>query len=157
MKLNLGCGKKPIEGYTGVDLAPWADIVCDIRKLEFAEDNSVEEIISIHVIEHFYKWEIRPLLFEWRRVLAPGGKLIIETPDLLETCQYILSDPQQEYYWHVMYGNQLKENVLQAHKWMFTKAALQHELMLTGFKNIQDGPVKYKLVTPSGMHMEAMK
>ena len=33
MKLNLGSGNRPLQGYIGVDLAPNADIQCDLRNL----------------------------------------------------------------------------------------------------------------------------
>ena len=67
---------------------------CDIRNLEVFEDNSAEEILSVHVIEHFYYWEVADVLKEWVRVLKPGGRMIIECPNLLSACQEVLNNPE---------------------------------------------------------------
>ena len=49
MKLNIGCGNKKIEGFTGIDKFDCAavDIICDVEnaKLPF-DDNTVDEIMS---------------------------------------------------------------------------------------------------------------
>ena len=55
-KLNLGGAWSKFDGFTSIDLrkTPNVDIVGDIRdlkKLGF-EDNSVEEIVAFHSLEH---------------------------------------------------------------------------------------------------------
>jgi len=88
IKLHIGCGEKYLEGYTNIDypqsehsvIKVRADIYHDIRTLSYA-DNSVDEIRSHHLFEHFNRAEAIALLMRWRRWLKPGGKLIIETPD----------------------------------------------------------------------------
>ena len=81
-KLNLGCGDKILPGYINVDVAEARlgkkpDVLCDLRKLTPFEDQSVDEILSVHVVEHFWRWEVVDILKEWVRVLKPGGKLVI--------------------------------------------------------------------------------
>jgi len=78
MKLNLGCGKQKLEGYIGVDVCPEAELNHDLRNPLPFEDNSVEEILAIHLIESFYQWEFPPVLKDWYRVLQPNGKITIE-------------------------------------------------------------------------------
>ena len=90
MKLHLGCGEKYLEGYENVDypqsehsvVKVRADKYHEIRTLSYPE-NSIDEIRSHHLFEHFLRAETVALLMKWRRWLAPGGKLVIETPDFL--------------------------------------------------------------------------
>jgi len=88
MKLHLGCGGTYLEGYTNIDypttdktiMKVKADIYQDITTLEY-EKNSIDEIRSHHVFEHFNRVDALNLLLQWRLWLKPGGKLVIETPD----------------------------------------------------------------------------
>ncbi len=57
-----------------------ADIYKDIRELEYPE-NSIDEIRSHHLFEHFNRVDALKLLLKWRKWLKVGGKLVIETPD----------------------------------------------------------------------------
>ena len=59
---NLGCGSKKWDGWINVDLhSDISDIKCDLRKLELAT-NSADAVAAIHVLEHFYEWEVYDLL-----------------------------------------------------------------------------------------------
>lgn len=88
-KLHLGCGELYLEGYVNIDFPPEhhtvvkvkADLYSDIRNLKYPE-NSIEEIRLHHVFEHFSRQEALKLLADWRKWLKPGGKLVIETPDV---------------------------------------------------------------------------
>ena len=69
IRLNLGCGDKILENYINVDVASERkgkkpDVISDIRKLTF-DDNYADEILSVHVIEHFWRWEVSDILKEW--------------------------------------------------------------------------------------------
>jgi predicted SAM-dependent methyltransferase len=69
VRLNLGCGDKILEGYTNVDVAPeragkLPDIICDIRKLDKFSDNFADEILAVHVVEHFWRWEKSIIYFQ---------------------------------------------------------------------------------------------
>jgi len=65
-KLNLGCGDKILPGYVNVDVAASRrglkpDVLCDLHKLTSFEDNTVDGILSVHVVEHFWRWEVARL------------------------------------------------------------------------------------------------
>lgn len=85
MKLNLGCQIHAFEGWVNQDIVGddpniKADIVCDAAELPL-EDNSVDFIYSGHLVEHYYPDTLEAAISEWYRVLKPGGKLVILTPD----------------------------------------------------------------------------
>lgn len=82
MKLEIGCGRAPKEGYEHLDIQPFPHVeyVADAMKIPLA-DGTVSEIYTANTIEHFWWYEIEPLLKEWCRVMAKGGRLIVFTVD----------------------------------------------------------------------------
>jgi SAM-dependent methyltransferase len=97
IKLHLGCGENYLEGYINIDfpisehtvMKPKADIYADIRQLEYPE-NSINEIRSHHLFEHFSRKEAIDLLLKWRKWLKPKGILRIETPDFYRCCWWFI-------------------------------------------------------------------
>ena len=79
MKLNLGCADRNFPGYLGVDIAPPADVVTDLRETWPWGDNSAEEILAFDLVEHLPD-RIHTMNEAWR-VLRPGGLFIIEVPN----------------------------------------------------------------------------
>lgn len=73
LKLDLGCGEVPKEGFKGVDLyAPKADFKVDLRKYPWPwADGSVDEVFSSHFFEHIPGPERIPFMDELWRVLKP--------------------------------------------------------------------------------------
>ena len=137
MKLNLGCGGLAVPGFIGVDLYDdRAEVKMDIKALTY-EDNSVDEIFSSHVIEHFDFWEAIKVLKEWHRVLKPGGILDIETPDMLGSCKrFINSDEVGRLN---LYGHFFSTPWLpgQCHKFLYTELQLCWSLQFSGFVNMK--------------------
>lgn len=79
VKLNLGCGKKRVEGYIGIDRHPCsADVLCDLsRRLPF-RGSSVDAFLLDNVIEHVE--DIPALMAEISRVGKPGARVTVITP-----------------------------------------------------------------------------
>lgn len=80
MKLNLGCGNDKIKGYINCDKIKEVnpDKVVDLeKKLPFSND-SVEEIVLTHVIEHISN--LIPLMYELYRICKNGAIIKIRTP-----------------------------------------------------------------------------
>jgi hypothetical protein len=74
MKLNLGCGFNKYEGYVNVDSAPACapDIVWDLEETPWPwEDDSVEEILMEHVLEHLGETS-RDYLRIWQEMYRVG-------------------------------------------------------------------------------------
>jgi SAM-dependent methyltransferase len=85
MKLDIGCGMSPINGYTGVDISDYGNnnIVAfnleDIpnKLLPFGSD-SIDEILCYHTLEHVNN--PMSVIKEFYRILKPGGKLVVKVP-----------------------------------------------------------------------------
>lgn len=90
VKLEIGCGANPQPGYTHLDIRPLPDVehVMDFSKDRLPySDGQVDEILLNHVIEHV-SWRKLPFIFqEWSRVLKPGGRVFLRTPDLEFICR----------------------------------------------------------------------
>lgn len=83
LRVNLGCGEKPLPGYINADFRPVpdADIAADVRRLPF-EPASLAEIASAHLVEHFREHQLRVVIVPyWRELLRPGGLLRIICPN----------------------------------------------------------------------------
>lgn len=139
LKLHLACGEDYKEGYVNSDLYPLGtakvDAIFDAKIVPY-EDNTVDEILASHVIEHFHFKEGIEVLKEWCRVLKPGGKLVVETPDFLESCKaFIVANPA---FRNQLYGHffAFPEMPGQVHKFLFTEEQLRIELGWAGFKEV---------------------
>ena len=136
MKLNLGCGNKKIEGFIGVDIKD-ADVVADIRHLPY-DDNSVDEIMAIHVCEHFYRHEIISVLEEWKRVLKPDGIMVLELPCLDKVLLHFeMGSPNNMTMW-ALYGQPEthKDGEPALHKWCWSMDDFRWLLEKVGMRNI---------------------
>lgn len=82
LRLHLGCGLVHRPGWVNIDLfqAAAVDIRADAGLLPFA-DGSAAAVDARQLIEHLGYVGAVYALYEWGRVLAPGGELSIETPD----------------------------------------------------------------------------
>lgn len=83
-KLHLGAGSNILEGWCNTDINPdiKTGVFLDATKRFPFNDNVFDYIFSEHMIEHI---DIRKgifLLKECYRVLKPGGKIRISTPNL---------------------------------------------------------------------------
>lgn len=114
LKLDIGCGKNPKEGFTGVDAINFGQKhVFDVadphlrykgifhrRYMEGVykpwpwKDNSVDEVHSSHFLEHLV-WPERIHFFnELYRVMKSGATATIITPNWSHECHY--GDPTHQ-------------------------------------------------------------
>jgi len=135
-KLNLGCGDDILEGWINIDAYnPIAQVKADVSSLPY-DDNFADVILASHVIEHFHFHDGFKVINEWKRVLKPDGKLIIETPDLLETCKEFVALPEGEkcnLYGHFFASPWVSG---QTHYFLYTETQLKWTLEQCGFKDI---------------------
>jgi len=91
--VDIGSGGDPVVPWAiSLDLAPEAyakynadhpplnpiHLHCDARWLPF-KDETLDWVLSSHLLEDFWPWH--EILFEWKRVIKPGGKFIVLLPD----------------------------------------------------------------------------
>jgi SAM-dependent methyltransferase len=170
VRLNLGCGDKILEGYINVDVAEARagkrpDVLCDLHALTPFEDDSADEILSVHVVEHFWRWEVVGVLKEWVRVLKPGGRMILECPNLKSACEAFLANPElhagpgaegQRTMW-VFYGDPSWSDPLMVHRWGYTPRSLAAVMAEAGLENIRQEPAQFKLREPRDMRVVGEK
>ena len=170
IKLNLGCGDKILDGYVNVDVAnersgKQPDIICDVRNLNSFTDNYADEILAVHVVEHFWRWEVVQILKEWVRVLKPGGKMILECPNLQSACEEFLKDPNlnsgpghegQRTMW-VFYGDPRWTDPLMVHRWGYTPLSLAKVMHEAGLQDLKQEAAHFKLREPRDMRITGIK
>lgn len=171
VKFNLGCGDKILPGYINCDVlssrgkGPTVDVQCNITKpLPFA-DNIASEVLAVHVVEHIWRWEVADVLREWRRILQPGGQIILECPNLLSAAQELIKNPMlaagpgpegQRSMW-VFYGDPRWRDPLMNHCWGYTPQSLAALLVETGFVDVRQEPAQFKLREPRDMRIVGNK
>jgi len=82
-RVNIGCGKNPIQGWINLDVVSYPGVYFwDCRSGLPFEDGTVTAIYSEHFFEHLdLETEARPFLGECLRCLQSGGVLRIVVPD----------------------------------------------------------------------------
>jgi len=84
MKLNIGAGDHPLPGWWNTDLNPCHSSIMQLdatKRFPF-NDGIFERVFSEHMIEHVPYAAGFSMLQECYRVLEPGGRIRISTPDL---------------------------------------------------------------------------
>jgi predicted SAM-dependent methyltransferase len=88
-KLQVGTGPNPLPGWLNTDLFPdtYAEYRDDVIFLDASQalpldDTSFDYVFSEHQIEHIPEPDARAMVREFFRILRPGGRVRIATPDL---------------------------------------------------------------------------
>lgn len=123
MRLNLGSGPLPLEGYTNVDAHLPADVRGDIRELEFSD---VEEVRLDHLLEHIPHGQTAQVLNRIHGWMRPGGVLCVEVPDMAA----IMENPRATWLTDI-YGTQSHEG--ETHLAGFDEHTLSHAIVSAGF------------------------
>jgi hypothetical protein len=170
VRLNIGCGDKILPGYVNVDVVQSRagkkpDVIADVRDLKVFETGYADEVMAIHVVEHFWRWEVEDVVREWIRVLKPGGMLVLECPNLLSACEALLADPSlaarsdqagQRSMW-VFYGDPQWKDPLMIHRWGYTPQSLKELLVALGLVDVRQEPAQFKLREPRDMRIVGRK
>lgn len=151
LRLNIGCGGRRLDGYLGIDAVSErtaADIVATADNIPLP-DGCAQEIIALHLWEHFYRFQCDDVIKEWRRLLKPGGVLILELPNLIKCCQNILSGktiagkhPDQIGMWG-LYGDPREGDQFMSHRWGWTPESICLFLKSNGFSKVMETPTQW--------------
>jgi SAM-dependent methyltransferase len=118
-----------------------ADVFMDITALGFP-DGHADQILAVGVFEHFSRDEARRMLRDWHRVLKPGGRAVIDVPDLVETGRLLreaTTAEEAEWAIRLIYGSQ--KNPYSFHKWGYTPATLDALGRDCGFRGSEPAPL----------------
>jgi len=98
-KLHLGCGETLFPDYINIDFPPSQHNVMTVVPDAYADlkntsllPNSIDEIRSHHLFEHFNRVFALSMLIKWHECLKPGGSLVIETPDIMGCARTLVSN-----------------------------------------------------------------
>ncbi|MXX84465.1 MAG: methyltransferase domain-containing protein [Chloroflexi bacterium] len=153
-RLQIGTGPNPLPGWLNTTLTPFqpGTIFLDARRHFPIPAASFAFIFGEHVIEHLEFDEAALMLEECFRVLQPGGRLRLATPDLAQIIAlYTRPDatPQQAYIRWIIdtFRSHIGEyNPAHAinqsfhgwrHKFIYDAATLRQALEKAGFRHIQ--------------------
>lgn len=152
MKINVGCGRHILQGWTNVDAVvsvhPKArgrkpEILAEMHSIPLP-DGCADEILSVHSIEHVLPWVADEALAEWFRLLKPGGVLVIETPDLIKACKNVISGykvkdkhPDQMGLW-ALYGDETLRDPWMMHRYLYSPESLTAKLSKAGFMGMKE-------------------
>jgi ubiquinone/menaquinone biosynthesis C-methylase UbiE len=130
IRLNLGCGGRPLIGYVNVDFDSLIRIRkrypkknfnkkiilknYNIFKLPF-KDSSVDLVRADSLIEHLNFFEEKKFFYEIKRVLKKNGRVILSTPDFESTVKTWLKAKDD---WKDFYRNDL--NSIKNNHWFGT-------------------------------------
>lgn len=111
----------------------------------------MDTMIAVHVLEHFYEWEAADVLTEWKRVLKPGGQLILELPCMDKVVKYFVRCATEgkpifaNMSWWAMWGDPRYKSVEMTHKWGYSMEMLKAKLESVGFRSVVFHEPRYHL------------
>jgi predicted SAM-dependent methyltransferase len=128
-RINLGGGSLVSDDWLCADVDPRADVYVDIRVPLRIPDSSIDAIFLEEVIEHVALPEGTRLLSECTRILKPGGRLRLSTPDLDYFAEQCLREPDGPARINeVFYGH--------GHEHLYTPSEMKRALEDAGFVSI---------------------
>lgn len=130
MKLNLGSGCCPIEGFVNLD----GNKGDSIYPLIISGNRPISEIRASHILEHFGHDESIEVLGHWIDCLKSGGILKIAVPDFDDLIRRYNLGEQLNFEGIIM-GGQTDE--LDYHKSIWTASKLRMIMEGFGLKDVQ--------------------
>ncbi len=153
-RLQIGAGSSRREGWLNTDIEPGEGLAyLDATKRFPLEDGVIQYIFSEHVVEHLTYEEGKRMFDEAYRVLAPGGRMRMSTPNLTRFIELFDKNPSAEakaylagkLEWHewpkepnaaaIILNLQMSS---WGHKFMYDVETLGGALTRAGFQNVRE-------------------
>ena len=110
IRLDIGCGQHPRPGFVGIDRTLGGEAYPLAYSAERpVEDESVDEIVASHILEHFPHGQVTEVLRGWVNALKPGGKIRLAVPDFSKCCK-AYTDGDEVPVMGYVFGGQTNEN-----------------------------------------------
>jgi SAM-dependent methyltransferase len=171
IRLHLGCGSRIFDGYINVDgeyMKHHPDVIIhDITQKFSLPDDSVDEILTVHVLEHITRSRVADMLREWHRILRPGGFAAVEWPDFLKMCREVAANPdcllatadrrlQKRTVLGIYGDNERYPDPVMWHKWGYSEHSMTHLFQSVGFGTVRAEP-NHHSKTPNDSRVVAYK
>jgi predicted SAM-dependent methyltransferase len=162
MKVELGAFEKR-DGWFTIDKDSRSDAPCDLNNGIPLYDNTVDQIYSSHLLEHFFFPEMEKLLKECYRVLKVGGLFEAAVLNMrpyieayLNKTEFVISEkslykPAYHYFSKIDLINYM--GFLDGiHRFMFDEENLPLIIKSIGFREVKIRPFKEGLDMPERQH-----
>jgi predicted SAM-dependent methyltransferase len=151
-RLEIGSGSNPEPGYVHLDIQadlPDLDILSDVRNMPLPDNFVSGEIRAVHIMEHFCHPEFGgdelakqygttlDVIKEVYRVLKPGGKFKIVTPDL-EKIGVSIAKNRIPMDWLQRWCVGGHNDEYDVHHWLWTKSDAEKWFAQVGFIDLND-------------------
>jgi len=153
-KVQLGTSHSLIAGWLNTDLLPNSPevVYLDATTRFPFKDSTIDYVFSEHVIEHMEYQSGLSMLLECYRVLKPGGKIRMSTPDLRVLVGLLSSEktPSQNFYIDFATRKFLPDtahckevfiinNAFRAwgHQFLYDRQTIEATMRTVGFENIR--------------------
>jgi len=140
MKIDVGAGRTIRDGWTRLDASRGArpDILATVPPLP-EQCRGADVFRAIHFLEHLHVWDAETLLCQFHEYLKPGGRLVLELPNLQSAIDTLSGrNGRRGASWSmwVLYGDPSRKNPLYGHKWGWTPGTLGDALRRAGFAHV---------------------
>ena len=126
------------------------DLVSSILDLSILKDDSVNAVYSSHNLEHIYNFEVPITLAEFKRVLKPGGLILLIVPDIQLAADWVAKEKLESppmynspaggvpalWMFYGM-GTSIANIPYMAHKTGFTATSLRAKITEVGFNKVE--------------------
>jgi predicted SAM-dependent methyltransferase len=153
-KLQIGAGDSRLEGWLNTDIVEEPGLTyLDATQPFPLPDHSFNYVFSEHVIEHLSYEDGRKMFHETARILVPGGKMRIATPNLLQFVRLFQNPKTVEMTnyihgklaWHQWPTNPSAETFILnlqlsqfGHRFLYDPDTLKFALSESGFTSIKE-------------------